>query len=84
MHGSPAGTVIVPHGPLAAIDDSPHPDAKAPSIPVDGLVEALAESYERWGELVGAAQLEAEHVQQLWSWRSVTEHWLRKAEIEWT
>lgn len=81
--GSP-GIVVVPHGPAAPIDDAPHPEALAPSIPVDGLVAALSECYERWTELVGEAQAEAEHVRQLWSWRSVTEHWLRKAEIEWT
>lgn len=78
------GVVVIPHGELEPIDDAPHPEAVAPSIPIEGLVCALADSYAFWPELSAQALEAASHVQQAWSWRAVTETWLNQMEIEWT
>lgn len=67
LDGQP-GVVIVPHGPMAPIDDLP--DAEAPIVVVDALAACLVRAYEDWKQLDSEAQAASERVREQWSWQA--------------
>lgn len=69
-----SGTVYVPCGPDAAIDDGP--GAEAPSLDEDVVYERLVFAHSRWKDLVAGAQQEAASIRQKWSWEETTFRWL--------
>lgn len=72
------GIVSVLTGPDAAIDDGP--EAKAPSLDVEHLLVAIGMMHEGWSSLHDGAMWMADHLRAGWSWRMVTERWLRMKE----
>jgi len=79
-----AGVVVIPHGPLAPVDDAPLGESsEAPTVKPEAIADALAACYETLPQLCEQAYTEAARVASAWSWASTTDCWLRK-EREWT
>jgi glycosyltransferase involved in cell wall biosynthesis len=71
------GTVVVPTGPDAPVDDGP--GAMAPTVDVDHLACALGEVYDQWKTYAANAQvLGSQAVREQWSWDRVTADWLER------
>ena len=62
------GAVPVPTGEPVPIDDMPN--AKAPSLRVEDLVQALSHGYELWRTLKEEALEQAPHLREKWTWKA--------------
>jgi glycosyltransferase involved in cell wall biosynthesis len=74
--GSDPGVVVVSSGELAPIDDGP--GARAPSVTPAAIAGALTKAYAEWPSLMQATQRRASAVREAWSWKAVTQDWLRR------
>jgi glycosyltransferase involved in cell wall biosynthesis len=70
------GVIVVSSGELAPIDDGP--GARAPSVSPDAIADALIRAYIEWPSLMQDAQRATWEVRAMWSWKAVTQDWLRR------
>jgi len=68
------GCVVVRTGDYEPMDDGP--GAKAPSLSVEAIEDALLSAYDNWYELFRAARSCSKMVREEWSWARQTESWL--------
>lgn len=85
VHNGDPGVVVVATGGLAPVDDAPLGErSEAPSLDAHEVAEALVEAYQKRAALAKMAYDEAPVVAREWSWRAVTEQWLRKESVFWS
>lgn len=70
------GVVVVPHGAPTSIDDVP--GAKAPSVAVEDIEEALVKAYKTWPQLAQDAEGAAENLRTEWSWAAKLAPWIKQ------
>jgi len=73
------GILVVESGELGPIDDGP--GALAPTVSPDVICGALLLAHQHWPTLMRGAQRAAGLVRAKWSWKTVTEDWLRERTI---
>jgi len=73
------GVIVVPSGDFGPIDDGP--GALAPTVSPDAIGDALRRAYAQWPSLMQAAQKAADDVREKWSWKAVTQDWLRRRDL---
>lgn len=69
LNPQPAGACLVPHGPLAPIDDVP--GAVGPTVSPKDIVESLWAACFAWRQLHELAVASAPEIQQRWAWSRV-------------
>ena len=74
------GVSIIEHGRMDDIDDGP--GARAPAVASSEIRRALDRFELAWNDFHCRALGKAEAVRQDWSWRAVTEKWLKEERIQ--